>query len=314
MESFIKDFKQLNLKDTKIAGGKGASLGELVNIGMNVPKGFVIISEAFNEYVLNSGIGDEIFKILGKTDYKSNKSVDTSSKKILDSIRKIKFNEEFKDSVLKRFNGLKMDKVAVRSSATAEDSIKTSWAGELETFLNIGKKELFSKIVDCWGSLYSPRAIIYSKENRLNYRNIKVAVIIQEMIDPEVSGITFTVHPVLKNKNLMIIEAGYGLGEAIVSGSITPDSYIVNKKAMLIEEVEIGGQEKYLHIDPKGNVRWKLLDKKMRDKQKLKGMDIIDLSKTCLKIEKHYKRPQDIEWCRKDNKTYILQSRPITTI
>ena len=218
------------------------------------------------------------------------------------------------EAILKEFKKLKYKWVAVRSSATAEDSKIASWAGELDTFLYVNEKNLVETVKKCWASLFTPRAIFYRYEKKLVKTKVSVAVVVQKMVDSEVSGVAFSVHPVTQDRNQLIIEAGYGLGEAIVSGIITPDSYVVHKKEGTILDININIQEKQMIMKPAGGSVLKPVVKAKQDKQKLAGKQIIELAEIIKKIEKHYKCPQDIEWAIVKNKFYILQSRPITTL
>jgi len=195
-----------------------------------------------------------------------------------------------KKEILAEFRKLKTKYVAVRSSATAEDSSSASWAGQLESYLNTVEKDLLKNMKKCRESLYSPRAISYRTQKGLNKKKISVAVVIQKMVQSEISGVCFTVHPVTKDKNQMVIEVGYGLGEAIVGGKITPDTYVLDKKTKGVGHLSVEG------------------------KQKLSDKLIIKLAELCQKIEKLFKYPQDIEWAFAKGKFYILQSRPITTL
>ena len=265
---YTLNLRKINKKDIAIAGGKGASLGEMtrlrqgfggqVQAGIPVPPGFVVLASAFD-------------KFYGSV-----------------------FPEGLAKEILAEFKKLKIKYVAVRSSATTEDSSSAAWAGQLESYLNVTEKNLIRSIEKCWASLYSPRAIFYRSEKGLSKQKISVAVVIQKMIQSEISGVCFTVHPVTKDKNQMVIEAGYGLGEAIVGGKITPDAYIINKS--------IGVGNLYL------------ASKNIQGKQKLSDKQIIKLAELCQKIEKLFKYPQDIEWSFAKDKFYILQSRPITTL
>ena len=165
----------------------------------------------------------------------------------------------------------------------------------------------------CWASLFTPRAIFYRFEKNLNKDKISVAVVVQKMVDSEESGIAFSVHPVTQNENQIIIEAGFGLGEAIVSGSVTPDSYVIHKKEFKILDININEQTKALYKKVKGGNEWKELGNKGKE-QVLSKKEIIELSKLIVKIENHYGFPCDIEWAKKKGKFYITQSRPITTL
>jgi len=204
--------------------------------------------------------------------------------------------------------------VAVRSSATAEDSSVASWAGELETYLDTIEKTLLDNVKKCWSSLFTPRAIFYRQEKKLLKTKVSVAVVIQKMVESEISGIAFTVHPVTRDKNQLIIEAGWGLGEAIVSGQVTPDAYVVDKRDLSIMDINIAKQEMMIIRKAGGGIKHAAVAKAKLEKQKLNGKQIIELAKICVQIEKHYKKPQDIEWAFAKGKFYITQSRPITTL
>ncbi|MBN1325653.1 hypothetical protein JW977_01575 [Candidatus Falkowbacteria bacterium] len=314
MSDFIKNFIELSKNDIHLAGGKGASLGEMTQTGILVPSGFVITAKAFNQFLAETDLRQEIEAQLNKIDYKNIDSVDQASKTIFDLIHDAKFPKDLEKEILNEFKKLNVDLVAVRSSATAEDSSTASWAGELESYLNTDENHLLGNVKKCWASLFTPRAIVYRMEKGMRKTKVSVAVVIQAMIQSDVSGICFTVHPVTKDKNQMIIEAGYGLGEAIVSGSITPDSYVIHKDDYEIIDINIAEQEKKIIRNPAGGNHWVELEKERRGKQKLSGEQIVELVKICLNIEKHYGFSCDIEWGFVENKFYILQSRPITTL
>ncbi|MBU4369524.1 phosphoenolpyruvate synthase, partial [Patescibacteria group bacterium] len=172
---------------------------------------------------------------------------------------------------------------------------------------------ILKNVKKCWASLYTPRALFYRIERKMRRKSVSVAVVIEKMIQSEVSGICFTVHPITKDKNQMIIEAGYGLGEAIVGGMITPDAYVVEKDSLTILDININEQEKMIKWVKNKNQNI-VVPKAKQAKQKLNNSEIIKLSKIVRNIEKHYKSPQDIEWAFAKGKLYITQSRPITTL
>jgi len=289
---FTSDLKNINREDILISGGKGANLGELIKIKMPVPPGFVILASAFEKFLEESDINVEIKAMWNRMNIEDIKSVEENSEIIRDLISKAKMPGNIKEEILYAFKNLKAKYVAVRSSATAEDSKIDSWAGELETYLNTTKKNLIDSVKKCWASLYTPRALFYRAKRRLKDKKISVAVVVQKMIQSEVSGVCFTVHPVTKNRNQMIIEAVQGLGEVLVQGKVTPDSYVVEKDNLKILDINIPSLEK----------------------QKLSERQIKKLAKICIKIENHYKDPQDIEWALEKNKFYVLQTRPITAL
>lgn len=311
--NIVSDFKNINKKDSGIAGGKGASLGEMTRAGFPVPPGFIILSSAFDKFLVQGGLDLKIEAILKKVKRGNAKVIDKASREIRDLVAKTKFPVDLEKQIMIFFKKLNSKFEAVRSSATAEDSRITSWAGELETYLNVTDKNLLASVKKCWSSLFTPRAIFYRFEKGLKTKTISVAVVVQKMIQSEISGVCFTVHPVTKNKNQMVIEAGFGFGEAVVSGLITPDNYIVNKKDCSILKVTVNEQSITIIQSTTGNIK-KNLAPSRGGKQKLTTRQIVNLAKICKKIEQHYHQPQDIEWAFEKGKFYITQSRPITTL
>ncbi len=309
----IKNFKQLNKKSVSEAGGKGASLGELTAAGIPVPPGFVVLAESFEQFLKETDLDVEIEAVLKKVSHKDINSVEKASEKIRAMIAGAKMPKDIGEDIKKHFKLLKAKFVAVRSSATAEDSSTDAWAGQLETYLNVTEKDLLRSVQKCWSSLFTPRAIFYRFEKKLHKKFVSVAVVVQEMVQSEISGICFTVHPVTKDHNQMVIEAGFGLGEAIVSGSVTPDTYIVHKDDFSILDINVSEQSMMIVKSGTKNLE-KKLSTKAGGKQKLTGKQIVEFAKIAKNIEKHYKHPQDIEWAYVKGKFYITQSRPITTL
>jgi pyruvate,water dikinase len=311
---FIRFFKDITKKSVGEAGGKGASLGEMTNAGIPVPPGFVVLASAFNRFLEETDLTQEVQAVLDEVNYQDINSVDGASAKIRAMILKAPMPPDLAKDIVADFKKLKTKFVAVRSSATAEDSSTASWAGELETYLNTTDKTLLLNAKKCWSSLFTPRAIFYRQEKKMLKTSVSVAVVVQQMVESEISGIAFTVHPVTKDRRQMIIEAGYGLGEAIVSGSITPDSYVLDKGDYSLIDINVSSQEKKIVKGPTGGVKWVPVAPAERAKQKLTGRQIVELAKICAGIEKHYKFPCDIEWAYLKGKFYITQSRPITTL
>jgi len=328
--TFIKTFKQISKSNIGIAGGKGASLGEMTNTGIPVPPGFVVVASAFDRFLEETDLGVEVEARMAKVNHKDVNSVDRASNEIRDLIGDAEMPKDIEDEILKEFNKLTLRQaqgenkfknnfyVAVRSSATAEDSSVASWAGELETYLNVTQKNLFDSVKKCWSSLFTPRAIFYRFEKKLNKQKVSVAVVVQKMVQSKISGICFTVHPVTKDRNQMVIEAGYGLGEAIVGGMITPDTYIVEKpntKNQIPKILDKNiSEQKMAIVRGENGTKEVGIPKTKQGKPKLTDKQIIDLAKICAGIENHYKKPQDIEWAFEKSKFYITQSRPITTL
>jgi len=313
--NYTKPFSKLTKKSIAEAGGKGASLGEMAGSGIPVPPGFVVLADTFDAFVRETEIVEDIQAELDEVNYKDTNSIDRASNVIRDIIRRTKTPKDIEEAIMHAFQKLGAKFVAVRSSATAEDSKEASWAGELETYLYVTDKKLLDQVKTCWSSLFTPRAIFYRHEKNLLKKKVSVAVVVQKMINSDVSGITFTVHPVTQDRNQMIIEAGYGIGEAVVSGSITPDSYILDKKQLTMLDVSVAEQARMMIMKgAAGGLKWVVVPKAKQEKQKLTDKKIMELASLCAKIEKHYRHPQDIEWALEKNKIYILQSRPITTL
>ena len=338
---FTKTFKEITKKDVGIAGGKGASLGEMTRLLQGysgrgsssnpVPPGFVILASAFDRFLEETDFGVEIASLLKKINYKDLNSVDAASYQIRDLIHDVPMPKDLAKIFLSEFKKLKTKFIAVRSSATAEDSAVASWAGELETYLNTTEKNLLENIKKCWSSLFTQRALFYAFEKQVFTKKhqqkiragtskmkdsypVSVAVVVQKMVQSEISGVCFTAHPVTEDKNQMVIEAGYGLGEAIVSGQITPDTYVVDKRDFSIADINFSEQSRMIVKKKSEGVEWKPVAKNKKNQQKLTGKQIIELAKLCVRLEKHYKHPQDIEWALEKGKLYITQSRPITTL
>lgn len=221
--------------------------------------------------------------------------------------------ENVKKDIFKAFDKLSCKSVAVRSSGTREDSSTDSFAGQFETYLNIRKKDLLDNIKKCMNSVSSSRIKAYCEERGIDKNKIRMAVIIQKMLNSEVGGTAFTIHPVTKDETQILIEAGFGLGEAVVSGMITPDAYIVDKNSFKILNKNIGEQEKMLIIKDEGTKEVSL-DSDKAVKQKLSDELIIEIAKTSKKVEDYFGKPVDIEWAVEKKKAYFLQARPITTL
>ncbi len=310
---FTKKFQNLGKTDAEIAGGKGASLGEMLNAGIPVPDGFVVLSTTFDEFLQKADLVQEIDTILTSVDHRTISSVESASVKIQELIKYATMPEDIKAEIESQFASLDCGFVAVRSSATAEDGTDHAWAGQLESYLNTTQDVLLEKVQHCWASLFTPRAIFYRFEKGLHNTNISVAVVVQKMVNSEKSGIAFSVHPVTEDRNQIIIEAGLGLGEAIVSGSVTPDSYVVEKEPRNILDINVNYQKSALYRKDGGGNGWQNLGDVGKE-QVLNQDEILNLSNIIITIENHYGFPCDIEWAYENGKFYIVQSRPITTL
>ena len=317
----IKFFKDINKDSVAEAGGKGASLGEMTQAGIPVPPGFVITTEAFhkfqdpseNDFLSETNLTQEIEAQLSKVNHENMESVNRASETIREMILNTEIPAHLAEEIKAAFKQLNAQFVAVRSSATAEDGSTASWAGELDTFLNTTENTLLENVKRCWASLFTPRAIFYRFEKGFHKSHVSVAVVVQKMVNSEAAGVAFSVHPVTEDRNQIIIEAGWGLGEAVVSGQITPDAYVIDKRDWTLLDVNVTEQEKGLIKKTAGGNEWVELGEK-RTKQKLSSEQIIELAKLVTEIEKHYGFPCDIEWAIEKETFYVTQSRPITTL
>ena len=311
---FLKNLKEISKNDVSIAGGKGSSLGEMINAAILVPPGFVILSTAFEKFLIGTDLNVEIDAALDSVNHKEIHTVENASEKITTLILQAEMPQNIADEIQNFFKELRSEYVAVRSSATAEDSAIAAWAGQLESYLNTTEKSLLENVKKCWASLFTPRAIFYRFEKDLHKQKISVAVVVQKMVESEKSGIAFSVHPVTQDRNQLIIEAGFGLGEAIVSGQITPDSYVVEKRPRRIIDKNVQTQLRGLYRAKSGGNEWRDIPKEQGQKQVLSDKEILELSEIIIRIENHYAFPCDIEWVYQNQKFYIVQSRPITTL
>jgi len=312
--SYIREFSELSKEDTLLAGGKGASLGEMVQVGIPVPPGFVITTEAFEKVLGTGKLATEIKLILEQVTLSDQESLEQASQYLQPLLSNISLPTHLADEIRAAFKQLDCAHVAVRSSATVEDGTQASWAGELDSYLYVDETTLLEKVRNCWASLFTPRAIFYRLQHNLQNHSVSVAVVVQKMVQSEVSGIAFSVHPVTQDPNHLIIEAGYRLGEAIVSGAITPDSYVVNKKTLTIDASVAGDQDKQIIPLHGGGVTWSEVPTIQRAQPKLSPEKVTELAELVIKIERHYGFPCDIEWALENGTLYIVQSRPITTL
>lgn len=312
---FIRPFERLGKGDTAIAGGKGASLGGLTRAGIPVPPGFVLLAVAFDRFLDEADLRQELDTILHSVNHGQMHTVEHASEKIQQLILTAEIPKDIAEEIRNAFHSLNTDYVAVRSSATAEDGARAAWAGQLETYLNTREGELVQNVRRCWASLFTPRAIFYRFEKGMHESKISVAVVIQKMIQSEASGIAFSVHPVTEDRNQLIIEAGFGLGEAIVSGQVTPDSYVVEKELRRILDKNISTQTRALaRVHSRDGNEWVSIPEPKASSQVLPDARILELSALIMKIEQHYGFPCDIEWAFAGGQFYITQSRPITTL
>ena len=309
----IADFTQIHKDDVLIAGGKGANLGEMTAAGIPVPKGFVITADAYREFLKENNIDEIILRVL--TEAQTDEQALLSAAGVFrEKIIVGHFPAQLEKEIRNKYAELgEAARVAVRSSATAEDLPDASFAGQQETYLNVqGIEDVLIQIRHCYASLWGERAVSYRFNQGYNQSAVAIAVVIQEMIESEKAGVLFTVNPVTQNKDEIQINASYGLGESVVSGRVTADSYIVNKSGDILE-VTIGTKETQIVYADK-NTKEESVSEEKRTAQALNDTEIAALVSAALKIEKHYGMPMDIEWAIQKNEIYILQARAITTL
>lgn len=304
----IKFFKDIREMDR--VGGKGASLSKMYQSEFNVPNGYVIMADVFDRFLNENNVKEKIQEIINKCKTNDEKDIENKSKEITQIISKCYISDTIKKEIMESYKKLNCKYVAVRSSATSEDGKNHAWAGQLETFLNVNETNIIESIKKCWSSIFSPRAIFYRIKNN-DTSDITVAVIVQKMLQSDVSGVAFSINPTNNNLDEIVIESVLGLGEAIVSGKVTPDNYIISKKDNRLINKEIRCQKTKLVKENEIN-KW--LEVKDGNLQKLDDKIILELSDLVKKIENFYGFPVDIEYGIENGKIYILQCRPITTI
>ncbi len=301
------------LKDSnefELFGGKTINLSKLMNAGFSVPDGFAVGTEAYLEFVTENGLDAIIKSCLLAVDYSSQVSLEKYSEKIRSAFLSVSMPDEISNEIeteLKNFDR----NFAVRSSATAEDLPTMSFAGLQDTYLNIMAEDVEEHIIKCFASLWTARAISYRHENNIPQESIKIAVVVQEIVDADASGVAFTVNPVTNDLDELVINSNFGLGESVVSGSVEPDTVIYNKLSGHIIEKKIGSKETVIISEKTGHV----IEKKseMNAEFSLSDEQIHELAENCKEIEALYKHPTDIEWCVSDGKIFILQARHVTT-
>ena len=314
----IVPLSKIRKDDTSLVGGKGANLGEMIAAGFPVPNGFALTIHAYDLFLKENAIYSKVFDLLQGLDVSDSDRLTDTAKKIQTIVKNGEIPQELiKETVsfYKKLSGfMKYALVAVRTSATAEDMPKTSFAGMGETILNVkGEANLLEAVKRCWASLFTARSIFYRVENKIPHEKVKISVIVQKMVQSEVSGVIFSIDPVTNEKDKIVIESVWGLGEMIVQGSVTPDRYIVQKDTFKILSKEISDQSVQL-IKEGAETKEVQVPKKIRDRQKITDEEIVKLAKYADRLQKHYYFPQDAEWAKEKGKLYIVQTRPVTTL
>lgn len=315
MESYILNLRDIDNTKISLAGGKGANLGELLKIDeILVPEGFCVTTVAYKKMTENN---QEFNSLLGELSYLKIDNIG-KIKEISNKIRAvIERSSVFKDIAEEVFEHLKKlgekEAYAVRSSATAEDLPAASFAGQQDTYLNVvGKDSILKHIKKCWASLFTERAIIYRLQNGFNHNKVQLAVIVQKMVFPEVSGIIFTADPVTSNRKILSIDASFGLGEALVSGLVNADSYQIRNGKIVDKKIQ--NKKIAIYGTEGGGTKYQEIEPELQNIQALTDNQILHLEYLGRKIEEYFGYPQDIEWCLANGIFYVVQSRPITTL
>ncbi|HBF36003.1 MAG TPA: pyruvate, phosphate dikinase, partial [Firmicutes bacterium] len=320
MVNYTKNLSELNKDSLPQAGGKGANLGVLINAGLPVPPGFIVTADAYRAHLEVSGLKERISRRLENIKEQDITAISEASIDIALWIEEAPMPTRVQAEVAKAFESFseKMDRgaklaVAVRSSATAEDLPSASFAGQHDTYLGIyGKESVLKHVKKCWASLWTSQAISYRISMGFEHLKVDLAVVVQAMIPSEAAGVMFTANPVNGNQDEILISAGYGLGEAIVSGLITPDTFILTKAGRIKKKV-LGSKEVRIILKEKGTISSEVPEEK-RKSLCLGKSELRQLSNLANRVEKHYGSSMDTEWALFEGQIYLLQARPITTM
>ena len=301
--------------DVDGVGGKAASLGELTAAGLPVPSGFVVTAGTYREFIEHAGIDEELFAAVD-VDHEDTDALREAHEHANELIMETPIPDDVREGILAAYRNLGDGErfVAVRSSATAEDLPDASFAGQQETFLNVQEEALIERVKECWASLFSQRAIYYRNRQGFPHAEVDIAVVVQEMVPAEKSGVLFTSHPSTGEPRI-IIEAAWGLGEAVVSGSVSPDNYVVDKDTGEAETITVADKKVMILKDEEtGETVEQPVPDEKRSARVLDDDEIAELAALGRRVEDHYDAPQDVEWAVYGGEVYMLQSRPITTI
>ncbi|MGB9299732.1 MAG: phosphoenolpyruvate synthase, partial [Anaerolineae bacterium] len=318
MPEGIKWFKELSKSDVGIAGGKGANLGEMTQAGLPVPPGFTVTTPAYRRFTEATRILDQIKELIQDLDVDDNAALLQAAEDAKRIVVAAEMPKDVAKLIADAYKKLCKQEgeelyVAVRSSATAEDTAEASFAGMNETFLNVyGEKDVLEAVKKCWASLYGARVIFYRVERGFESWGMEMGVIVQKMVDADKAGVAFTQNPSTGAPNELIIEAAFGLADPVVAGQVSPDYYLVDKNTLSVLDKQIK-IKKFKRVRRDGRTVDIDLPKKEGSSQVLTEDEIARVAKVCRDIHNHYGSGQDIEWAIEKDKIYIVQSRPITT-
>ena len=317
-EQYVLDLQQADETRTAVVGGKGAHLGALSRIeGVRVPDGFCVTTDAYRRILAKEpSVGDLLDQLscLNEVDADDADTIRTLSARIRSAIEDITIPDDLAAAItgaLSRHG--EWAAYAVRSSATAEDLPTASFAGQQDTYLNVvGTAAILEHVSRCWASLFTERAVTYRRRNGIDHRAVHMAVVVQRMVFPQASGILFTADPVTGNRTVATVDAGFGLGEALVSGLVNPDVFKVRHGEVVART--ISAKQRAVESLPSGGTQETAIDARQQEQPALSDAQVVDLVRLGRRIEAHFGRPQDIEWCLVDDAFHIVQSRPITTL
>ena len=312
MTAGIVELAGVGKEDVGVAGGKGANLGELMRAGFPVPPGFVVTAAAYLDAMAEGGVRDALLGRLVSLDPDDDAALDVASKDLQAMVRDAGVPPHLRAELLDAYHRLE-GSVAVRSSATSEDTASASFAGMNETFTNVtGDDELVERVVDCWASLWGRRVVSYRASRGIT-EEPAIAVVVQRMIDSERSGVAFCADPSTGDTSRIVVEAAFGLGEVVVGGQVEPDTYLLDKAGPRLLEARVGRQTHKVVRGADGHdQRVELGD--AGAERILTDDEVLELARLASRVEAHYGTPQDIEWAITGGKLYLLQSRPITTL
>jgi len=320
--NLVLSLDDLSKEEVGIAGGKGANLGEMRKAGFPVPDGFVVTTEAFELFARGNDLEKKIGWLLAKIDANNPKKLETYASMIRLIIESSRIPKAIVEEVLAAYDQVckkagKRVPVAVRSSATAEDSRDASFAGQQATFLNVSKKdEIIASVKRCWASTYTSRAIYYRLKKGFSMNLFTTAVVVQRQIASQKAGVGFSIHPTTGDRDSVVIESVLGQGEELVSGRVTPDTFTINKRTGMIRERRIAEKKRMKVTNKRGEGLAEVaIPRRLRQAQSLKSSELLELWSLARKLEAHYNHPQDFEWAVEDDGTlYLLQTRPVTVL
>ncbi len=311
---YVKLLGNVGQNDISKTGGKSANLGEMIRAGLPVPKGFVLLVNAYAKFVAKNGLEKEIERLLALAEEDDPVSLKAETEKVKALFAVAEVPADIKEEIDRVYTEIGEPAVAVRSSATAEDMPGASFAGQYSTFLNInGKNELYVAVKNCWASLWNDRAVSYRLKQNIDNSDLAHGIVVQEMINSKKSGILFTANPVSGRRDEMSLSASWGLGEAIVGGEVEPDQWVINKKNGEVVSEYIA-EKKVMTISKESGIDLIDVKEKRQNEITLNEGERNELLNLALKVEDYFGFPQDIEWAFENGRFYLVQTRPITSL